>query len=92
VADSCYFRLVWLEGGRSLALEDHGENAGTASALMGTLQLVTGAVVMAVIGQFIDGTARPMVVGIALCAGMALAFAIGTLGGWGKLGRAQASA
>lgn len=51
-----------------LALEEHGEIAGTASALMGTLQFVTGAVVVAVIGPFADGSARPMVIGIAGCA------------------------
>ncbi|CAN5722045.1 multidrug effflux MFS transporter [soil metagenome] len=65
-----------------LALEDHGANAGTASALMGTLQLVTGAVVMAVVGLFIDGTARPMIIGIALCSGVSLVLTARTLGGW----------
>ena len=33
-----------------LALEKHGAIAGTASALLGTLQMLTGAVVMAVVG------------------------------------------
>jgi DHA1 family bicyclomycin/chloramphenicol resistance-like MFS transporter len=51
-----------------LALEEHGAIAGTASALMGTLQFVTGALVMATVGWFVDGTARPMVSGIAACA------------------------
>ncbi|HEY4168551.1 MAG TPA: multidrug effflux MFS transporter [Reyranella sp.] len=51
-----------------LALEDHGTIAGTASALMGTLQFVTAAVAMAVAGLFFDGTALPMAAGIALCA------------------------
>jgi len=51
-----------------LSLEEHGAIAGTASALMGTLQFVTGAVVIAVSGLFLDGTARPMVVAIACCA------------------------
>ena len=40
-----------------LAMEDHGEIAGTASALMGTLHFVTGAVAVAAIGFFVDGTA-----------------------------------
>jgi DHA1 family bicyclomycin/chloramphenicol resistance-like MFS transporter len=48
-----------------LALDKHGEIAGTASALMGTLQFMTGAAVMAVVGHFVDGTARPMLAGIA---------------------------
>jgi len=55
-----------------LALEEHGTIAGTASALMGTLQFVTGAAVMAITGLFVDGTARPMVAGIAACALLAL--------------------
>jgi DHA1 family bicyclomycin/chloramphenicol resistance-like MFS transporter len=62
-----------------LSLEEHGAIAGTASALMGTLQFVTGAVVMAVIGPFADGTARPMVIGIAGCAILAFAIACITL-------------
>lgn len=48
-----------------LALEEHGTIAGTASALMGTLQFVTGAAVMGITGVFADGTARPMLAGIA---------------------------
>ncbi|MDL2403568.1 multidrug effflux MFS transporter [Rhizobium mayense] len=51
-----------------LALEDHGEIAGTASALMGTLQFVTAAVAMVIASLFFDGTALPMAAGIALCA------------------------
>ena len=64
-----------------LALDAHGSIAGTASALMGTLQFVVGALAMAVVGLFVDGTARPMVVGIAACALAAFALARGTLGG-----------
>ncbi|PWV96169.1 DHA1 family bicyclomycin/chloramphenicol resistance-like MFS transporter [Phyllobacterium myrsinacearum] len=51
-----------------LALEDHGEIAGTASALMGTLHFVTAAVAMVIAGLFFDGTALPMAAGIGLCA------------------------
>ncbi|OEO28820.1 Bcr/CflA family drug resistance efflux transporter [Devosia insulae DS-56] len=51
-----------------LAMEEHGEFAGTASALMGTLQMVLGAVVMGIVGAFHDGTAIPMVLGFAICA------------------------
>lgn len=51
-----------------LALEDHGEIAGTASALMGTLHFVTAAVAMIVAAVFFDGTALPMAAGIAICA------------------------
>jgi DHA1 family bicyclomycin/chloramphenicol resistance-like MFS transporter len=51
-----------------LAMEDHGGIAGTASALIGTLHFVTGAVAVAAVGLFVDGTALPMVTGIAACA------------------------
>jgi DHA1 family bicyclomycin/chloramphenicol resistance-like MFS transporter len=62
-----------------LALDRHGEIAGTASALMGTLQFATGVLVMALVGWFVDGTARPMVVGIAACAATAFVLAQLTL-------------
>ncbi|GAB1582442.1 multidrug effflux MFS transporter [Phyllobacterium phragmitis] len=55
-----------------LALEDHGAIAGTASALMGTLQFVAAAIAMGIAGAFFDGTALPMVGGIAACAIAAL--------------------
>ncbi|RZL89988.1 MAG: Bcr/CflA family efflux MFS transporter [Variovorax sp.] len=48
-----------------LALEKHGAIAGTASALLGTLQMLTGAVMMAVVGLFTDGRPLPMVAGMA---------------------------
>ena len=48
-----------------LGLEAHGAIAGTASALLGTLQMLTGAVVMGVVGLFTDGTPLPMVAGMA---------------------------
>ncbi|MGN6549246.1 MAG: multidrug effflux MFS transporter [Pararhizobium sp.] len=62
-----------------LALDDHGEIAGSASALMGTIQMVTGAVVMAIVSAFFDGTAVPMVAGIAACAAIVLVLTRGTL-------------
>jgi len=51
-----------------LALEDHGELAGTASALMATLESIAGIMVIAIVGAFLDGTPRPMTGGIAACA------------------------
>ena len=63
-----------------LALEEHGAIAGTASALMGTLQFVTGAVVVTISGLFLDGTARPMLVAIAACAVAAYVMTRLTLG------------
>ena len=62
-----------------LALEAHGAIAGTASALMGTLQFVTGAVVMGVVGLYVDGSAFPMAAAISGCAFAALAIALRTL-------------
>jgi MFS transporter, DHA1 family, multidrug resistance protein len=50
-----------------MALEDNGELAGAASALMGALQMITGAGVMAVAGLFANGDPMPMVAGIAGC-------------------------
>ena len=62
-----------------LALDAHGEIAGTASALMGTLQFLVGAAVMAVVGLFVDGTARPMVAGITASAVITLVITLQTL-------------
>ena len=62
-----------------LALDRHGPIAGTASALMGTLQFVTGALVIAVVGRFLDGSALPMVGGIAGCSVVAFLLARVTL-------------
>lgn len=63
-----------------LALDRHGAIAGTASALLGTLQFVTGSLVMAVVGGFVDGTALPMMAGIGACALLAFGMAFATLG------------
>ena len=64
-----------------LALEQHGAIAGTASALLGTLQMLTGAVVMGVVGLFTDGRPLPMVTGMAAGAIVALVLTWLTLGG-----------
>jgi DHA1 family bicyclomycin/chloramphenicol resistance-like MFS transporter len=63
-----------------LAMEEHGEIAGTASALMGTLHFAIGAVAMGVAGLFFDGTPLPMVAGITLCAVISFSLAKLTLG------------
>jgi len=55
-----------------MALEEHGRIAGLASSLGGTLQMVTGSVLVAVTAPFFDGTPLPMVATIALCAVLAL--------------------
>ncbi len=62
-----------------LALENHGSIAGTASALIGTLQMATGSVVMMLVGWFANATPLPMVTGIAACAVLSLGLARATL-------------
>jgi DHA1 family bicyclomycin/chloramphenicol resistance-like MFS transporter len=63
-----------------LAMEEQGEIAGSASALMGTVQMVIASVVMGIVGAFADGTARPMVIAFAACAVLAFAITQLTLG------------
>jgi MFS transporter, DHA1 family, multidrug resistance protein len=62
-----------------LALDAHGPIAGLASALGGTLQMVTGGLTIVVVSLFFDGTAFPMVATIALCAAAAFALSMVTL-------------
>lgn len=61
-----------------MALDDHGEIAGLASSLGGTLQMLAGGIMVALTGPFFDGTALPMVTAIALCGVLALMIALGT--------------
>ena len=49
-----------------LALEKHGAIAGTASALLGTLQMLGGAAAMGIVSLFANGKPLPMVVGMAV--------------------------
>ena len=62
-----------------LALEAHGRIAGTASALMGTVQFIVAATVIGIGGLFVDGTALPMIGVIAACSLTVLGFATITL-------------
>lgn len=62
-----------------LSLEEHGPIAGSASALGGTLQMLTGGAVIAVAGLFFNGTSLPMVATVALTAMAALAITMVTL-------------
>ena len=68
-----------------LALEEHGAIAGTASALLGTLQMLTGAVAMQIVGAFSNGQPLPMVIG------MATGALIGVLLTWITLGGSRAA-
>ncbi len=51
-----------------MALDPHGEIAGLASSLGGTLQMLAGGLAIVVASPFFDGTVLPMTVAIALCA------------------------
>jgi DHA1 family bicyclomycin/chloramphenicol resistance-like MFS transporter len=64
-----------------MALDHHGQIAGAASALMGMLQMVAGAAVIAAMAHVVDGTARPMLAGIAVTAVATLVLTLWTLRG-----------
>ena len=68
-----------------MALERHGEIAGTASALMGSMQMIVGSAIMALAGLFANGRPAPMLLGIAACAAAAFAVA------WAALRRVPAA-
>jgi DHA1 family bicyclomycin/chloramphenicol resistance-like MFS transporter len=46
---------------------------------MGTVQMITASLVMATVGAFADGSARPMVIAFAICGVLAFAIAQVTL-------------
>jgi MFS transporter, DHA1 family, multidrug resistance protein len=58
------------------ALDDHGANAGLASSLGGTMQMVAAGVLVAVAGPFLDGTVVPMQGAIAVCGALALGLSL----------------
>ena len=62
-----------------LSLEDHGAVAGSASALLGAIQMIVAAVSMTLVGVFADHTPAPMLIGIALCAVAAMLTTLWTL-------------
>lgn len=64
-----------------LALEAHGAIAGTASALLGTLQMLAGAIAMQLVGLISTGKPLPMVIGMTLGALCGVALTWVTLGG-----------
>ena len=51
-----------------MALDPHGDIAGLASSLGGTLQMLAGSLMIALASPFFDGTALPMVTAIMICA------------------------
>jgi len=62
-----------------LSMEEHGQIAGTAAALGGTLHFVAGITVMALVSPFANGDPVPMLWGIAGSAALALVLALLTL-------------
>jgi DHA1 family bicyclomycin/chloramphenicol resistance-like MFS transporter len=62
-----------------MALDPHPDIAGLASSLGGTLQMLTGGVMIALAGPFFNGTATPMVAAIATAGLLAFTMAVLTL-------------
>lgn len=56
-----------------MALDAHGDIAGLASSLGGTLQMLAGGVMIALVGPFFDGSVTPMLAAIAICGVLAFA-------------------
>lgn len=56
-----------------MALDEHGDIAGLASSLGGTLQMLAGGAMIAAVGPFFDGSATPMLGAISLCGVLVLA-------------------
>lgn len=59
-----------------MSLDAHGDIAGLASSLGGTLQMVCGGLMIAVTSPFFDGTALPMIAAISACALAALGLTV----------------
>ncbi|MDM0047150.1 multidrug effflux MFS transporter [Variovorax dokdonensis] len=73
-----------------LALDTHGSIAGTASALMGTLQMLTGALMMGLVSLFAGHSPVVMVSGMAAGVFVALALTWMSLRGPARLAVGQA--
>jgi MFS transporter, DHA1 family, multidrug resistance protein len=56
----------------ALAMSPFSKNAGSASALMGGIQMAVSALASAIVSSIFNGTALPMVIGMASCAGLGL--------------------
>jgi MFS transporter, DHA1 family, multidrug resistance protein len=67
-----------------LALDDHGAIAGTAAALMGTVQMLTGAAVVSLLSVWVDGTPLPLVMGITISSLVTVSLAWWTLAARGE--------
>lgn len=74
-----------------MALDDHGDIAGLASSLGGTLQMVTGGLMIVLAGPFFDGTATPMVGAIATCGVVTLLLSLAVMPRVQRRGQIQAA-
>jgi MFS transporter, DHA1 family, multidrug resistance protein len=70
------FLGVILPSAQVQALEAHGEIAGLASSLGGTMQMVAAGVLVAAAGPFLDGSVVPMLGAIAVCGLIALVLSL----------------
>ncbi|MGH8085087.1 MAG: multidrug effflux MFS transporter [Lysobacter sp.] len=59
-----------------MSLDPHPQIAGLAASLGGTMQMLTGGLMIALTAPFMDNSAATMVPAIALCAGLAWAAAV----------------
>ncbi|MEO7541435.1 MAG: multidrug effflux MFS transporter [Sphingomicrobium sp.] len=62
----------------TLAMEHMGPIAGTASSVQGVVGTIGGALIGLIIGQAFDGTARPFLWGMAVCASLAFMMVMAT--------------
>ncbi|WP_089318896.1 multidrug effflux MFS transporter [Pontibacter ummariensis] len=73
--------LVWqgfiFPNATALALEPFTTHAGSASALIGSMQMVVGAVASGLVSYFHDGTAVPMAAIMAVCTSIAFVALLG---------------
>lgn len=68
----------------ALAMQDHPQRAGSASALIGTFNFAGGALAMALAAPFMDGGPLSMVAAIAVCCGAELVLALRVAGPLGS--------
>lgn len=66
------FLGVLMPSAQVQALEEHGEIAGLAASLGGTLQMMAAGALVVAAGPFLDGTVTPMLGAIALCGALVL--------------------
>jgi len=66
------FLGVLMPSAQVQALEEHGEIAGLAASLGGTLQMLAAGLLVALAGPFLDGSVTPMLGAIALCGALVL--------------------